>query len=226
MAKAVLFFHVYLNLKSHNQHSWHCPLGSCQIRASLEQFKEHIQINDVLCDWIENAPVDHVISKIDTKVVNKKYLKNMKYQLSLVYSKEDVRAIMDIIQEHVNIFLEQNPSASEENIKQCICEIGDFVQAGIENIDFHTLMQKIEELIGQKRKVYIIAIFRLCGINAQKLTRCQIFRFTLRVNFYIQSLLIVLTQIFLQTNALIIHHLSRFLADIAIMIILSRSPRH
>ena len=40
--------------------------------ASLEQFKEHIQINDVLCDWIENAPVVHVISKIDTKVVNKK----------------------------------------------------------------------------------------------------------------------------------------------------------
>ena len=74
MAKAVLFFHVYLNLKSHNQHSWHCPLGSCQIRASLEQFKEHIQINDVLCDWIENAPVDHVISKIDTKVINKKII--------------------------------------------------------------------------------------------------------------------------------------------------------
>ena len=171
-------------------------MGSCQIRASLVQFKEHIQINDVLCDWIENAPVDHVISK------------------------------MDIIQEHVNIFLEQNPSASEENIKQCICEIGDFLQVGIENIDFHTLMQKIEELIGQKRKVYIIAIFRLCGINAQKLTRGQAFRFTLRVNFYIQSFLIVLTQIFLQTNALIIHHLSRFLANIAIMIILSRSPRH
>ena len=135
----------------------------------------------------------------------KNYLKNMKYQLSLVYSKEDVRAIMDIIQEHVNIFLEQNPSASEENIKQCICEIGDFLQVGIENIDFHTLMQKID---------------------AQKLTRGQAFRFTLRVNFYIQSFLIVLTQIFLQTNALIIHHLSRFLADIAIMIILSRSPRH
>ena len=125
-------------------------MGSCQIRASLVQFKEHIQINDVLCDWIENAPVDHVISKIDTKVVNKKYLKNMKYQLSLVYSKEDVRAIMDIIQEHVNIFLEQNPSASEEIIKQCICEIGNFVQVGIEDIDFHTL--KIEELIGQKKK--------------------------------------------------------------------------
>ena len=74
----------------------------------------------------------------------KNYLKIMKYQLSLVYSKEDVRAIMDIIQEHVNIFLEQNPSASEENIKQCICEIGNFVQVGIENIDFHTLMKKIE----------------------------------------------------------------------------------
>lgn len=43
-------------------------------RASLEQFKEHIQINDVLCDWIENAPVDHVISKIDTKVINKKII--------------------------------------------------------------------------------------------------------------------------------------------------------
>ena len=43
-------------------------------RASLEHFKEHIQINDVLCDWIENAPVDHVISKIDTKVINKKKL--------------------------------------------------------------------------------------------------------------------------------------------------------
>lgn len=63
---------------------------------------------------------------------------------------------MDIIQEHVNIFLEQNPSASEENIKQCICEIGDFVQAGIENIDFHTLMQKIAELIGQKKEKYIL----------------------------------------------------------------------
>ena len=98
-------------------------------RASLEQFKEHIQINDVLCDWIENAPVDHVISKID------------------------------IIQEHVNIFLEQNPSASEENIKQCICEIGDFVQVGIENIDFHTLMQKIKVTNREKkRKVYITAI--------------------------------------------------------------------
>ena len=43
-------------------------------RASLEQFKEHIQINDVLCDWIENTPVDHVISKIDTKVINKKII--------------------------------------------------------------------------------------------------------------------------------------------------------
>ncbi len=64
----------------------------------------------------------------------KNYLKNMKYQLSLVYSKEDVRAIMDIIQEHVNIFLEQNPSASEENIKQCICEIGDFVQVGMKTL--------------------------------------------------------------------------------------------
>ena len=167
MAKAVLFFHVYLNLKSHNQHSWHCPLGSCQIRASLERFKEHIQINDVLCDWIENAPVDHVISKIDTKVVNKKYLKNMKYQLSLVYSKEDVRAIMDIIQEHVNIFLEQNPSASEENIKQCICEIGDFVQAGIENIDFHTLMQKIEVTNRAKKKSiyysYLPSLWNKCS---------------------------------------------------------------
>ena len=128
--------------------------------ASLEQFKEHIQINDVLCDWIENAPVDHVISKIDTKVVNKKYLKNMKYQLSLVYSKEDVRAIMDIIQEHVNIFLEQNPSASEENIKQCICEIGDFVQVGIENIDFHTLMQKIEVTNRAKKEKYILQLLR------------------------------------------------------------------
>ena len=138
-------------------------MGSCQIRASLVQFKEHIQINDVLCDWIENAPVDHVI----TKVVNKKYLKNMKYQLSLVYSKEDVRAIMDIIQEHVNIFLEQNPSASEENIKQCICEIGDFLQVGIENIDFHTLMQKIEVTNRAKKKSiyysYLPSLWNKCS---------------------------------------------------------------
>ena len=96
---------------------------------------------------------------MDTPKKINNYLKNMKYQLSLVYSKEDVRAIMDIIQEHVNIFLEQNPSASEENIKQCICEIGDFVQVGIENIDFHTLMQKIEVTNrAKKRKVYITAI--------------------------------------------------------------------
>lgn len=82
----------------------------------------------------------------------------MKYQLSLVYSKEDVRAIMDIIQEHVNIFLEQNPSASEENIKQCICEISDFVQVGIENIDFHTLMQKIEVTNRAKKEKYILQL--------------------------------------------------------------------
>ena len=97
----------------------------------------------------------------------KNHLKNMKYQLSLVYSKEDVRAIMDIIQEHVNIFLEQNPSASEENIKQCICEIGDFLQVGIENIDFHTLMQKIEELIGQKKESiyysYLPSLWNKCS---------------------------------------------------------------
>lgn len=89
----------------------------------------------------------------------------MKYQLSLVYSKEDVRAIMDIIQEHVNIFLEQNPSASEEIIKQCICEIGNFVQVGIEDIDFHTL--KIEELIGQKKKSiyysYLPSLWNKCS---------------------------------------------------------------
>ena len=101
------------------------------------------------------------------RVAIKKYLKNMKYQLSLVYSKEDVRAIMDIIQEHVNIFLEQNPSASEENIKQCICEIGDFLQVGIENIDFHTLMQKIEELIGQKKESiyysYLPSLWNKCS---------------------------------------------------------------
>lgn len=99
------------------------------------------------------------------RVAIKKYLKNMKYQLSLVYSKEDVRAIMDIIQEHVNIFLEQNPSASEENIKQCICEIGNFVQVGIEDIDFHTL--KIEELIGQKKKSiyysYLPSLWNKCS---------------------------------------------------------------
>ena len=95
----------------------------------------------------------------------KNYLKNMKYQLSLVYSKEDVRAIMDIIQEHVNIFLEQNPSASEENIKQCICEIGNFVQVGIEDIDFHAL--KIEELIGQKKESiyysYLPSLWNKCS---------------------------------------------------------------
>lgn len=99
------------------------------------------------------------------RVAIKKYLKNMKYQLSLVYSKEDVRAIMDIIQEHVNIFLEQNPSASEEIIKQCICEIGNFVQVGIEDIDFHTL--KIEELIGQKKKSiyysYLPSLWNKCS---------------------------------------------------------------
>ncbi len=52
--------------------------------ASLEQFKEHIQINDVLCDWIENAPVVHVISKIDTKVVNKKIIIIIAYVISSI----------------------------------------------------------------------------------------------------------------------------------------------
>ena len=89
---------------------------------------------------------------MNTQKKIKNYLKNLKNQLSLDYSKEDVRAIMDIIQEHVNIFLEQNPSASEENIKQCICEIGDFLQVGIENIDFHTLMQKKKKTKQTKKK--------------------------------------------------------------------------
>ena len=97
----------------------------------------------------------------------KNYLKNMKYQLSLVYSKEDVRAINEIIQGQVHIILQQNPSASEENIKQCICEIGDFVQAGIENIDFHTLMQKIEVTNRAKKKSiyysYLPSLWNKCS---------------------------------------------------------------
>ena len=82
-----------------------------------------------------------------------------KHEISIVACfilKKMIRAIMDIIQEHVKYFLEQNPSASEENIKQCICEIGDFVQAGIENIDFHTLMQKIEVTNRAKKEKYIL----------------------------------------------------------------------
>ena len=89
----------------------------------------------------------------------KKYLKNIEYQLSLIYPKEDVQTIMSIIQKHVEFFLEQNPSASEEDIKQCICGVGDFVQVGIENIDLHTLMQKITVTNrAKKRKAYITAI--------------------------------------------------------------------
>ena len=89
----------------------------------------------------------------------KKYLKNIQYQLLLIYPKEDVETIMSIIQKHVEIFLEQNPSVSEEDIKQCICEIGDFVQVGIDNIDLRILMQKIAVTNrAKKRKVYITAI--------------------------------------------------------------------
>lgn len=74
------------------------------------------------------------------------------HQLSLVYSKEDVQAIMDTIQEHVNIFLEQNPTASEDDIKQSICETGDFVKAGLEDIDIPILIQKVEQTTKLKKR--------------------------------------------------------------------------
>ena len=125
-------------------------MGSCQIRASLEQFKEHIQINDVLCDWIENAPVDHVISKIDTKVINKKIsnlnvsdeiiktvtIDNKEYAIDGLFIENGYTPNIDFIKS-LNIKLDNNYIVVDENMKTNIDGIyasGDIIKKKVYQI--------------------------------------------------------------------------------------------
>lgn len=104
----------------------------------------------------------------------KRYLKSIQYQLLLIYSKEDVQAIMNIIYDHVDMLLSQNPAASEEDIKQSICDTGDFVKAGLEDIDIPVLIQKVEQATKLKKKkkwigmagITLIVVFVLYCIHS------------------------------------------------------------
>lgn len=104
----------------------------------------------------------------------KRYLKSIQYQLLLIYSKEDVQAIMNIIYDHVDMLLSQNPTASEEDIKQSICETGDFVKAGLEDIDIPVLIQKVEQTTKLKKKkkwirtigITLIIVFTLYCVHS------------------------------------------------------------
>ena len=92
----------------------------------------------------------------------------------LIYSKEDVQAIMNIIYDHVDMLLSQNPTASEEDIKQSICETGDFVKAGLEDIDIPVLIQKVEQTTKLKKKkkwirtigITLIIVFTLYCVHS------------------------------------------------------------
>ena len=69
-------------------------------------------------------------------------LLDIKKQLLLVYSENDTQEIMTLIQEHINNFMIEKPSATIEDIKNCVYNMGDFIQSGLYDIDFHVLLKK------------------------------------------------------------------------------------
>lgn len=81
---------------------------------------------------------------------------------------------MNIIYDHVDMLLSQNPTASEEDIKQSICETGDFVKAGLEDIDIPVLIQKVEQTTKLKKKkkwirtigITLIIVFTLYCVHS------------------------------------------------------------
>ena len=102
-----------------------------------------------------------MINKIKQKIFFYSYIKQVKEKLSIVYSVSESEKIIDILRTRFNIFIEENPSASQSEIKQYLASIGDFAQAGIQNTDIKDIENKITNTAYTKKKAFFILIIAI-----------------------------------------------------------------
>ena len=102
-----------------------------------------------------------MINKIKQKIFFYSYIKQVKEKLSIVYSVSESEKIIDILRTRFNIFIEENPSASQSEIKQYLASIGDFVQSGIQNADIKDIENKITNTAYTKKKASFILIIAI-----------------------------------------------------------------
>ena len=93
-----------------------------------------------------------------------KYLKSLKKQLSLIYSEEETEYIIDMVNDRVNSYLRDNPSASMEDIKKYIINDNELMEFGLENIDPKILEQSIDCAAKEKKKSVIILSIAGCTL--------------------------------------------------------------
>ena len=60
-----------------------------------------------------------------------KYLKSLKKQLSLIYSEDEAEYIIDMVNDRVNSYLRDNPSASMEDIQEYIIHDNELMEFGL-----------------------------------------------------------------------------------------------
>ena len=102
-----------------------------------------------------------MINKIKQKIFFYSYIKQVKEKVSIVYSVSESEKIIDILRTRFNIFIEENPSASQSEIKQYLASIGDFVQSGIQNADIKDIENKIINTAYTKKKASFILIIAI-----------------------------------------------------------------
>ena len=102
-----------------------------------------------------------MINKIKQKIFFYSYIKQVKEKVSIVYSVSESEKIIDILRTRFNIFIEENPSASQSEIKQYLASIGDFVQSGIQNADIKDIENKITNTAYTKKKTSFILIIAI-----------------------------------------------------------------
>ena len=91
-----------------------------------------------------------------------KYLKSLKKQLSLIYSEDEAEYIIDMVNDRVNSYLRDNPSASMEDIQEYIIHDNELMEFGLENIDPTILEQNIDCTAKEKKKSVIILSIAGC----------------------------------------------------------------
>lgn len=95
----------------------------------------------------------------------RKYLKLLKEQLALIYSDNETEEIVRMVYEQINIYFQEHPSASIEEIQRYVINNNDLMEYGLNNIDSVALEKKIEYRKKIERRtsiVLIIALLFLC----------------------------------------------------------------